>query len=256
MRPTRIRDFEMKRFFLILLAVIGLEIIADAQDIIVTKKSERIDAKVLEININDVKYKDWNNQDGPTYTILKSDIASIIYQNGKVETFSNFTQRPQQSNNNQLMDYGDPSMTLSQFKSMSDDEQDKYFEKYGGNIYETFHSGMKLRNAGDGLLVPGIILSSAGFFCTLLGSIYMYHYDYYDYHFNYSAAATYLSGIILLPIGQALVIASIPFSAVGGAKKRHAQNEYINKYFNNMSMNKPVLNLGLTTTGVGFTLKF
>ena len=249
----------MKKILFILLAVIGLGICANAQDIIVTKKSERIDAKVLEININDVKYKDWDNLDGPTYTLLKSDIASIIYQNGKAETFSNYTQPQQQTNNNQPRDYGDPSMTYSRFKSMSDNEQDAYFEKYGGNIYNTFHSGFKLSNAGKGLLIPGVILSGAGFFCTLFGGIYMTnYYNPYSgyYYYNYSAAAAYLAGIIMLPIGQALVITSIPLRAVGGAKKRSAQNEYIDKYLNQMSMNKPSLNIGLTSTGAGITLKF
>ena len=58
-----------------------------AQDIIVTKDSRKIEAKVTEVNIDVVKYKVFANQDGPTYTILKSDIATIIYQNGNVEAF-------------------------------------------------------------------------------------------------------------------------------------------------------------------------
>ena len=58
-----------------------------AQDIIVTKDSRRIEAKVTEVNIDDVKYKVFTHQDGPTYTLLKSDIVSILYQNGNVETF-------------------------------------------------------------------------------------------------------------------------------------------------------------------------
>ena len=58
-----------------------------AQDIIVTKDSRRIEAKVTEVNIDNVKYKVFAHQDGPTYTLLKSDIVTILYQNGNVETF-------------------------------------------------------------------------------------------------------------------------------------------------------------------------
>jgi hypothetical protein len=58
-----------------------------AQDIIVTTKAEKITAKVTEIDIEVVKYKQYDYQEGPTHTIKKSDIASIVYQNGKVEVF-------------------------------------------------------------------------------------------------------------------------------------------------------------------------
>ena len=57
------------------------------QDVIITKKAEKIMAKITEIDIDVVKYKRYDYQEGPTYTIKKSDIASIIYQNGKVEVF-------------------------------------------------------------------------------------------------------------------------------------------------------------------------
>ena len=59
-----------------------------AQDIIVTKDSRKIRAVVTEVNVNDVKYRLFSNQDGPTYMLLKSEIASILYENGDEETFS------------------------------------------------------------------------------------------------------------------------------------------------------------------------
>jgi hypothetical protein len=39
-----------------------------AQDVIVTKDSKRINAKVTEVNPDDIKYKNFDNPDGPTYT--------------------------------------------------------------------------------------------------------------------------------------------------------------------------------------------
>ena len=68
-----------------------------AQDIIVTKDSRKIEAKVTEVNIDDVKYKVFTNQDGPTYTLLKRDIASILYQNGQVEIFETSSSQPSAS---------------------------------------------------------------------------------------------------------------------------------------------------------------
>ena len=60
-----------------------------AQDIIVKKNSERIDAKILEVGDTEIKYKQWAYQDGPTFTIKVYDIASIIYASGQVVAYNN-----------------------------------------------------------------------------------------------------------------------------------------------------------------------
>ncbi len=58
-----------------------------AQDVIVTKQSERIDATILEVSDSEVKYKRQNNPTGPTFTLVTSKIATILYANGDVQTF-------------------------------------------------------------------------------------------------------------------------------------------------------------------------
>lgn len=58
-----------------------------AQDIIILNTGEEFDAKVTEIGLDIVKYKKWNNQNGPVYSALKSDIFKITYQNGEYEVF-------------------------------------------------------------------------------------------------------------------------------------------------------------------------
>ena len=76
--------------------------IANAQDVIVKKDNSTILSKVLEISSTEIKYKKWSNQEGPTYSISVSEVASINYQNGDVEKFSanasnqTYTNRPQQ----------------------------------------------------------------------------------------------------------------------------------------------------------------
>ena len=64
-----------------------------AQDIIITKYNERIEAKVLEINKIDVKYElfDFKNDtySDTVYLIYKSEVKLIVYQNGMVEYFDN-----------------------------------------------------------------------------------------------------------------------------------------------------------------------
>lgn len=63
-----------------------------AQDIITTKEGKDIKAKVLEINSTEIKYLDFENQEGPTYVMNKSEVLIIRYQNGKNEVFNNDTQ--------------------------------------------------------------------------------------------------------------------------------------------------------------------
>lgn len=58
-----------------------------AQDVIVTKQSERIDATILEVSDSEVRYKRQNNPTGPTFTLVTSKIATILYANGEVQTF-------------------------------------------------------------------------------------------------------------------------------------------------------------------------
>lgn len=60
---------------------------AFAQDVIVKKDGSTIMSKVLEIGTNEIKYKKFSNQEGPTYTVLSSDVLAINYENGEKETF-------------------------------------------------------------------------------------------------------------------------------------------------------------------------
>lgn len=59
-----------------------------AQDVIVKKDGSTIPSKVLEIGQDDIIYKRYDQPNGPTYSIKKSEIQSINYQNGAKDTFS------------------------------------------------------------------------------------------------------------------------------------------------------------------------
>lgn len=61
---------------------------ATAQDVILKKDNTTILSKVLEITSTEIKYKKWSNQDGPTYSINRSEVTSINYPNGEVERFT------------------------------------------------------------------------------------------------------------------------------------------------------------------------
>jgi hypothetical protein len=56
-------------------------------DIIVMKNGDEVEAVIKEIGLNEVKYTKSSNPDGPVYTVLKSAIFQIKYENGTREMF-------------------------------------------------------------------------------------------------------------------------------------------------------------------------
>jgi hypothetical protein len=59
-----------------------------SQDVIVLKNGGELKAKILEVLPDVVKYKKWDNQDGPSYSESKTNIIMIKYQNGTKDVFN------------------------------------------------------------------------------------------------------------------------------------------------------------------------
>ncbi len=57
------------------------------QDLIITRNGTEITSKVLEITLEAVKYKKFENLNGPTYSIVKNEVLIIRYQNGTKSVF-------------------------------------------------------------------------------------------------------------------------------------------------------------------------
>ena len=64
-----------------------------AQDYITKTTGDSIPAKVLEITSSEIKYKKVDNPNGPTYSVLKSDIFYIRYENGSTEIITKMEPR-------------------------------------------------------------------------------------------------------------------------------------------------------------------
>lgn len=77
----------MKKLLLGVLSLLCFPILSFAQDVIIKKNADEVQAKVLEIGESTVTYKKFSNPNGPSYTIPKSDIFMIKYQNGDKEVF-------------------------------------------------------------------------------------------------------------------------------------------------------------------------
>lgn len=75
-----------KSVFTVLVSIFTISI-CYSQDMMTTRTGEDVLAKVLEVTTSEIKYKKFDNQDGPTYTILKSEVVMIRYKNGTKDIF-------------------------------------------------------------------------------------------------------------------------------------------------------------------------
>ena len=79
----------MKRLLTLLFALTLFSSALSAQDIITLKNGNTIPAVVEEIGVSEIRYKPYDNPDGPVYTIPKANVLMIQYENGNTETFAN-----------------------------------------------------------------------------------------------------------------------------------------------------------------------
>jgi len=71
----------MKKVYCIAIILFAFKIVI-AQDFIVLKTGEEIKSKVTEITSNEIKYKKFDNLEGPAYSVNKSTVFMIKYKNG------------------------------------------------------------------------------------------------------------------------------------------------------------------------------
>ena len=61
-----------------------------SQDVIYKKSTtDSILSKITEVNVDNIKYLKHSNLNGPIYTINKTEIIKIVYDNGDVEFYNN-----------------------------------------------------------------------------------------------------------------------------------------------------------------------
>ncbi len=197
-----------------------------AQDKIITKNAETIEATVLEIDINDIRYKKADNPEGPVFVISKSDIATIIYGNGSIDVFNEEEKKPEQNFYNRsrypqsyegMIPIGDPMNGGCWY----DPEHPRQFDIVRGEwnynnsevnyttIYNILNrevpdfanrllSFRRLGKAGIGLFGAGCGLAGLGFIYMMLGT------DSYspDYTLTAVGTAMFVSGTLMaLPAG-------------------------------------------------------
>lgn len=80
--------------YLAILSVLFLGGNLFSQDQLFKKDNTKLEVKILEINPTEIKYKLFNYEDGPIITVLKSEVALIIYKNGMHEVIITVPETP------------------------------------------------------------------------------------------------------------------------------------------------------------------
>lgn len=76
------------RFRALILCMLLFITAASAKDVITKTDGSKIDVKVEEITETVIKYRKASNPTGPVYTIPLSSVATILYENGEIESFN------------------------------------------------------------------------------------------------------------------------------------------------------------------------
>jgi hypothetical protein len=77
----------MKKIFLTVLFLVVMFSFTNAQDLLIMNNGTEMRVKVQEFTVNEIKFKKWENIEGPLYTLLKTDVFMIKYENGSKDTF-------------------------------------------------------------------------------------------------------------------------------------------------------------------------
>lgn len=231
----------MKKNTLLLLFIAITQLIS-AQDIIITKKSEKIKSTILEVGISTIKYKLFEDSTNKQIFISKNEVNSIIYANGTVESF--------------LSDIVEENYTLKR-----DIGKMTYYKRWlfldGMKVYPAEFQDMCIKNnidafkyyqQGRAMRTSGIVLVSVGPALLFYGTIF--------------TATSYLTadvleiralgnaGIALMVIGAATLAGGITLMKI---YKRPMQK--CTDMFNNRTTST-TYKLNYKGNGIGFAINF
>lgn len=119
---------------LLIFTLLSVSLYSFSQDKIYKTDGSEIQAKILEVAQTEIKYKKFTNQEGPTYTINKSDVLMIIYANGETEVMSKKKEAEKEKqrhyNNDYTKNYANYKDSIKYYKELH-----KYKNIYGKNIF-------------------------------------------------------------------------------------------------------------------------
>ncbi len=241
---------------------------ASAQDTIRFRNGRVEAAKVAEVGLGKVKYKKFNNPDGPLFLLDEAEVESIKYQNGDVEDFNlpdQMSQMPQEyvapvREKRMILQAGPvmferrvkmnpASYPLTRrrdspsglaFDSRYLTEQEAY--DLLGHNYDVFVENERRFRTGRVMWITGAALAFISGPIAIAAAINDSPTD------RFVSLSCLCGGVVLVPAGIAR------FSS-GKARMKKVIKEY-NLEHNARFQNSAELRFGVTGNGVGFNLAF
>lgn len=136
----------MKKLLVAFCLLLSAFLYSNAQDFITTKDGTDIMAKIIEVSSTEVKYKKYNNPDGPTFVLKKSDILIILYEDGEKEVIKSSASSGYGSSPNTTREVYE-GMKYKQYKSYY---TPKLYVPQAGDPYSRFWAG------AASFLIPGL----------------------------------------------------------------------------------------------------
>lgn len=200
-----------------------------AQDTIVLKSGDEIQAKVIEVNEDEISYKKFNYQDGPTFVVSREKVFMIKYADGSHEVINKEIEDDTEEDYEyeyQTPEYGQNILSINPFSF------------FGGNFsmsYERVLSG-GLLGIRPSFLIP--VFSSIGnqaglnldfkFYPTKQGKVRYYlgpsGVAYSDYRGYFAYGIMFDHGVAFQPFHAFNITLD---GAIGIGKSKYAYGSYL-----------------------------
>ena len=216
-----------------------------SQDIIVTTDSQKIDAKIIEVTESEIKYKEKDNPNGPTFVLQTSDINSVIFANGKVAIYNE--------------DFDDEGEMDEDESEEVNEDNNKYVSRYGNKyyydgmvMYEDDFAYFLLNNCPEAYdqFHNGQVISSVGWIFFSIG-VGLDLGTCIGYLVSGMSSAT----TPLALVGLGFEIACIPTLCVGYAKK-HRSADMFNSLCVKKSKPYAYWSINASQNGIGLAFNF
>jgi hypothetical protein len=93
----KILKFRSMKNLLLIILFASFSNIIKAQDTLTMRSGDNVIVKIIEVGSSEVKYKKIDNLNGPIFSILKSEVSMIQYENGSKDVFKEDMKIKQQS---------------------------------------------------------------------------------------------------------------------------------------------------------------
>lgn len=218
------------RLFIVAMLMICFAQFGKAQDVINYQNGEQVQAKILEISGTKIKFKKFNNPDGPTYTIDRNAVASISYENGETVIITS----DDSVTDNSIITYHEKKFYINEARHNKEELLD-FVKNNNETAYLKFDEGFQKKARGNGQLATSVTL-------------YVLSIPFFLSH-------DYVLSEYFVPILDIAATTLLVFGFVNKSIGEHWLQDGCDIY-NSHHKSVAKLDFGFTGNGIGMTLSF